>query len=148
MNGCFEVILVSAFEYDPNKLRKNCKILHKNIMQNCHRKLMTFWVGTLVRKRTVFVLQVQVQIMRLLLLGFTTLLNILGHQRRFRHRAWKVRQILLRGSNSAWGYFTCRKSTTRDPRLYFPSEGSHTQDFYALKKIHRTRDSRIQRRVW
>ena len=23
---------------------------------------------------------------------------------------------------------------TRDPRLYFPSEGSHTQDFYALKK--------------
>ena len=34
---------------------------------------------------------------------------------------------------SAWGSFTCRKSTTRDPRLYFPSEGSHTQDFYALK---------------
>ena len=32
------------------------------------------------------------------------------------------------------GSFTCRKSTTRDPRLYFPSEGSHTQDFYALKK--------------
>ena len=28
----------------------------------------------------------------------------------------------------------CRKSTTRDPRLYFPSEGSHTQDFYALEK--------------
>ena len=25
-----------------------------------------------------------------LLLGFTTLFNILGHQRRFRHRAWKV----------------------------------------------------------
>ena len=22
---------------------------------------------------------------------------------------------------------------TRDPQLYFPSEGSHTQDFYALK---------------
>ena len=35
---------------------------------------------------------------------------------------------------SAWGSFTCRKSTTRNPRLYFPSEGSHTQDFYALKK--------------
>ena len=30
----------------------------------------------------------------------------------------------------------CRKSTTRDPWLYFPSEGRHTQDFYALK-IHR-----------
>ena len=40
---------------------------------------------------------------------------------------------------SAWGSFTCRKSTTRDPRLYFPSEGSHTQDFYALKTIHRLR---------
>ena len=34
---------------------------------------------------------------------------------------------------STWGSFTCRKSTTRDPRLYFPSEGSYTQDFYALK---------------
>ena len=33
----------------------------------------------------------------------------------------------------AWGSFTCRKSTTRDPQLYFRSEGSHTQDFYALK---------------
>ena len=40
---------------------------------------------------------------------------------------------------SAWGSFTCRKCTTRHPRLYFPSEGSHTQDFYALKKIHRPR---------
>ena len=35
---------------------------------------------------------------------------------------------------SVWGSFTCCKSTTRDQRLYFPSEGSHTQDFYALKK--------------
>ena len=26
----------------------------------------------------------------LLLLGFTTPFNILGHQRRFQHRAWKV----------------------------------------------------------
>ena len=40
---------------------------------------------------------------------------------------------------SAWDYFTCRKSTTRDPRLYFPSKGSHTLDFYSLKKIHRPR---------
>ena len=30
---------------------------------------------------------------------------------------------------SAWGSFTCRKSRTRDQRLYVPSEGSHTQDF-------------------
>ena len=28
----------------------------------------------------------------------------------------------------------CRKFTSRDPRLYFPSEENHTQDFYALKK--------------
>ena len=26
-----------------------------------------------------------------------------------------------------------RKSTTRAPQLYLPCEGSHTQDFYALK---------------
>ena len=35
---------------------------------------------------------------------------------------------------SAWGSFTCRKSTRRDTRLYFPSEGSDTRDIYALKK--------------
>ena len=35
---------------------------------------------------------------------------------------------------SAWGSFTYRKSMTLDQRLFFPSEGSYTQDFYALKK--------------
>ena len=35
---------------------------------------------------------------------------------------------------SAWGSFACCKSTTRDPWPYFPSKGSHTQDFYTLKK--------------
>ena len=54
---------------------------------------------------------------------------------------------------SAWGSFTCRISTTRDPRLYYPSEGSHTQDFYTLKKSIDpgriwTREPRIQWRVW
>ena len=54
---------------------------------------------------------------------------------------------------SAWGSFTCRKYTTRDPRLYFPSEGSHTQDLYTLKKSIDpgriwTREPRIQWRVW
>ena len=34
---------------------------------------------------------------------------------------------------SAWRSFTYRKSTARDLRLYFPSEGSHNEDFYALK---------------
>ena len=31
------------------------------------------------------------------------------------------------------GYFPCRKSTTWDKRLYFPSEGRRTEDFFALK---------------
>ena len=35
---------------------------------------------------------------------------------------------------SVWGSFMCRKSTTRDPRLYFPSKGSITQNFYSLRK--------------
>ena len=54
---------------------------------------------------------------------------------------------------SAWGYFTCRISTTLDPRLYIPSEGSHTKNFYALKisidpsRVW-TREPRIQWRVW
>ena len=88
-----------------------------------------------------------------LLLGFTTFFNMLGRQRRFRHRAWKVQEILLRSSNFGLRFFTCRKSTTRYSRLYFLSEGSHTQDFYALKKFidpdrDRTREPQIQRRVW
>ena len=29
--------------------------------------------------------------------------------------------------------FTCRKSTTWDRRLYFPSEGRRAEDFFALK---------------
>ena len=40
-----------------------------------------------------------------MLLDFTALFNILGHQRRFRDRAWKVRQILLRGSNFGLRFF-------------------------------------------
>ena len=71
---------------------------------------------------------------RRLLLGFTTLFNILDHQRRLRHRAWKSDKFCSGALISAWGSFTCRKSTTWDPRLYFPSEGIHSQDFYALKK--------------
>ena len=74
----------------------------------------------------------------LLSLGFTKLFNILGHQRRFQ-RLEKSDKFCPEALISASGSFTCRKSTTRDPRLYFPSEGSHTQDFYALKKIHRPR---------
>ena len=31
------------------------------------------------------------------------------------------------------GPFTCRKSTTWDKRLYFPSEGRRAEDFFSLK---------------
>ena len=31
------------------------------------------------------------------------------------------------------GSFTCRKAKTWDRRLYFPSEGRHAEDFFALK---------------
>ena len=43
--------------------------------------------------------------MMLFLFGFMTLFNILGHQRLFQHRAWKVQQILLRGSNFGLRFF-------------------------------------------
>jgi hypothetical protein len=33
------------------------------------------------------------------------------------------------------GFLTCHKSVTRDPLLYFPSEGRHAEEFYARKKI-------------
>ena len=54
---------------------------------------------------------------------------------------------------SAWGSFTCRKSTIRDQEVYFPTEGSYIQDFYALKKsidTNRvwTHEPRIQWRLW
>jgi hypothetical protein len=32
-----------------------------------------------------------------------------------------------------YGSLTCRKSTTLDRRLYFPSEGRRAEDFFALK---------------
>jgi hypothetical protein len=31
------------------------------------------------------------------------------------------------------GSFTCRKFTTWDQRLYFPSEGRHAEDFFTRK---------------
>ena len=42
--------------------------------------------------------------------------------------------------------FTCRKSTTWDRRLYFPSEGRRAEDFFALK-IRRLRPG-LNRRTW
>jgi hypothetical protein len=54
---------------------------------------------------------------------------------------WNCRRERL-SSNFAWNArlprriqrsFTCRKSTTWDRRFYFPSEGRHAEDFFALK---------------
>jgi hypothetical protein len=33
------------------------------------------------------------------------------------------------------GSLTCHKSVTRDRRLYFPSEGRHAEDLFALKNL-------------
>jgi hypothetical protein len=48
-------------------------------------------------------------------------------------QSWCDCQSRLAGSQETWvrnGSFTCRKSTTWDRRLYFPSEGSGAPDFY------------------
>jgi hypothetical protein len=42
--------------------------------------------------------------------------------------------------------FTCRKDTTWDRRLYFPSEGRRAEDFFALK-IRRLRPG-VNSRTW
>ena len=92
-----------------------------------------------------------------LVLGFTTLLTSQVISVAFYSQRVKSDKFCSEALISAWGSFTCRKSTTRDPRLYFPSEGSHTQDFYALKATgsYRTYLSlvkltvfRIQWQVW
>jgi len=46
---------------------------------------------------------------------------------------WPVILPEIATSTSIQGSFTCRKSATWDPRLYFPSEGRRAEDFFALK---------------
>ena len=43
--------------------------------------------------------------------------------------------------------FTCRKSTTWDRRLYFPSEGRRAEDFFFALKIRRLRPG-LNPRTW
>ena len=45
------------------------------------------------------------------------------------------------------GSFTCRKSTTWDKRLYFPSEGRRAEDFFSPWKIQRLQ-SGLNPRTW
>ena len=42
-------------------------------------------------------------------------------------------EFCLKMPRNIQGSFTCRKSRTRDKRLYFPSEGRRAEDFFALK---------------
>ena len=73
-------------------------------------------------------------VVAVLVLGFTTLLTSQVISVAFCNEREKSDKYCSEALISALGSFPCRKSTTRDPRLYFPSEGSHTHDFYALKK--------------
>ena len=66
-------------------------------------------------------------------LGFTTLSTSQVISVAFYSELEKSDKFCTEALISTWGSFMCRKSTTQDPRPYFPSEGSHTQDFYALK---------------
>ena len=89
---------------------------------------------TLGRPRCRWEDNIKMDMREVLLLGFMTLFNILGHCITYNIEREKSDKFCSEALISAWGSFTCRKSTTQDPRLCFPSEGSHTQDFYALKK--------------
>ena len=71
--------------------------------------------------------------MFLLQLGFTTFLTSQVISVAFYIEREKSDKYCSEALISAWGSFTCRKSKTRDQRLYFPAEEIHSQDFYALK---------------
>ena len=66
-------------------------------------------------------------------LGFTTLLTSQVICVAFYNEREKSDKFCSVALISAWGSFMFSKSTTREPRLYLPSERSHSQDFYALK---------------
>ena len=76
---------------------------------------------------------IPVSLWAMLLLGFTTLLKSQVISVAFYSEREKSDKFCSEALISAWDTFKWRKSTTRDPWLYVPSEGSHTQDFYALK---------------
>ena len=74
-------------------------------------------------------------------MGFTTLLTSQVISVAFYSEREKSDKFCSEALISVWGSFTCRKSTTRDPWLYSPSEGSHTQDFYTLRESINLRTS-------
>ena len=70
---------------------------------------------------------------------YDTFFNILGHQRRFRHRAWKVRQILLRGSNFGLRFFHVPQIYDARPKALLPFRRKSYSGFLRSEKIHRPR---------
>jgi len=48
---------------------------------------------------------------------------------------WQVILTETATSTSIQGSFTCRKSATWDPWLYFTSEGRRAEDFFTLKNL-------------
>jgi len=48
---------------------------------------------------------------------------------------WLIILFEIANSTSIQGSFTCRKSATQDPQLYFPSDGRRAEDFFALKNL-------------
>ena len=79
-------------------------------------------ISNLERENTIFIVVVAVD------LSFTTLLTFQVISVAFYIEREKSDKF------STEALISCPKSTTRDQRLYFPFEGSHTQNFYALKK--------------
>ena len=73
------------------------------------------------------------------LLGFTTLLNFLGHERRFRHRAWKCWLILLRGSNFGLRFFYVPYIYDTGPTASLPFRRKSYSGFLRSEKINRPR---------
>ena len=69
----------------------------------------------------------------MLLLGFQHFLTAQVIRVAFYIKREKSDKFFSEALISAWGSFTCSKSTTRDQRLYLFSEGSHTQDFFSEK---------------
>ena len=67
-------------------------------------------------------------------LCFTTILTSQIIRVAFHSEREKSDKFCSEAPISASGCFTCRKSTTRDPRLYFPSEGSNFSEFLRSEK--------------
>ena len=67
-------------------------------------------------------------------LGFTTLLTSQVISVAFYSEGENSDKLCSEALISAWGSLTCCKSTTWETLLYFPSERSHTQDFFTVWK--------------